>query len=83
MIEAASRVEALTDVVIAGDTPRHAALVRVTHWLTAACFLALLISGFLLVRRGRSPVRSRTCGLPATDTTASRTRPATACAWIR
>lgn len=26
-------------------SPRHAALVRVTHWITAACFLALLISG--------------------------------------
>ncbi|MFN7925203.1 MAG: cytochrome b/b6 domain-containing protein [Bryobacteraceae bacterium] len=27
------------------DAPRHAALVRVTHWITAACFLALLVSG--------------------------------------
>jgi thiosulfate reductase cytochrome b subunit len=26
-------------------TPRHSALVRVTHWLTALCFLALLVSG--------------------------------------
>jgi thiosulfate reductase cytochrome b subunit len=25
--------------------PRHSALVRVTHWITALCFLALLISG--------------------------------------
>jgi thiosulfate reductase cytochrome b subunit len=25
--------------------PRHAAVVRVTHWITALCFLALLISG--------------------------------------
>jgi len=24
---------------------RHSALVRITHWLTAACFLALLVSG--------------------------------------
>ena len=31
------------------DTPRHAALVRVTHWLTAACFLALLVSGLEIV----------------------------------
>ena len=27
------------------DLPRHAAFVRVTHWLTAICFFALLISG--------------------------------------
>lgn len=27
------------------ETPRHTALVRVTHWITAACFFALLISG--------------------------------------
>ncbi len=25
--------------------PRHSALVRVTHWITALCFLALLVSG--------------------------------------
>ena len=25
--------------------PRHSALVRVTHWITAFCFLALLVSG--------------------------------------
>src|SRR5260221_9269462 len=27
------------------EAPRHAALVRVTHWITALCFLALLVSG--------------------------------------
>jgi thiosulfate reductase cytochrome b subunit len=27
------------------ETPRHAALVRVTHWITAICFFALLVSG--------------------------------------
>jgi thiosulfate reductase cytochrome b subunit len=26
-------------------TPRHSALVRVTHWITALCFFALLLSG--------------------------------------
>src|SRR3984893_18570700 len=26
-------------------TSRHSALVRVTHWITALCFLALLVSG--------------------------------------
>ncbi len=27
------------------DTPRHGILVRVTHWITTLCFLALLVSG--------------------------------------
>ncbi len=27
------------------EAPRHAALVRVTHWITAICFVALLVSG--------------------------------------
>ncbi|HSZ61201.1 MAG TPA: cytochrome b/b6 domain-containing protein [Terriglobales bacterium] len=27
------------------DTSRHSALVRVTHWVTALCFFALLVSG--------------------------------------
>jgi thiosulfate reductase cytochrome b subunit len=31
--------------VSGGDTPRHAATVRITHWLTALCFFALLLSG--------------------------------------
>jgi thiosulfate reductase cytochrome b subunit len=29
--------------------PRHAAFVRVTHWITAACFFALLLSGAEIV----------------------------------
>lgn len=29
----------------AGRGPRHSATVRVTHWVTALCFLALLVSG--------------------------------------
>ena len=37
-------------VVSAGVTPpRHSAAVRVTHWITAACFLALLVSGLEIV----------------------------------
>lgn len=40
---AQTRVESRT------DAPRHAALARVTHWLTAFCFLALLISGLEIV----------------------------------
>jgi thiosulfate reductase cytochrome b subunit len=31
------------------EIPRHAAVVRLTHWITAVCFLALLISGFEIV----------------------------------
>jgi thiosulfate reductase cytochrome b subunit len=27
------------------DAPRHAAIVRVTHWLTTLCFFALLVTG--------------------------------------
>ena len=31
------------------DTPRHTALVRVTHWITTLCFFALLVSGIEIV----------------------------------
>jgi thiosulfate reductase cytochrome b subunit len=31
------------------EDPRHAAFVRVTHWITALCFLALLITGIEIV----------------------------------
>ena len=30
-------------------TPRHSVLVRVTHWITALCFFALLVSGIEIV----------------------------------
>ena len=33
----------------AAETPRHTALVRVTHWMTTVCFLALLVSGLEIV----------------------------------
>src|SRR5690349_20340053 len=29
----------------ASNTPRHTLLVRVTHWITALCFFALLVTG--------------------------------------
>lgn len=32
-------------VAAAGNRPRHSAIVRVTHWITALCFAALLVSG--------------------------------------
>jgi thiosulfate reductase cytochrome b subunit len=49
MAETALSVDQRTAVVVRVDAPRHAALVRVTHWLTALCFLALLISGLEIV----------------------------------
>jgi thiosulfate reductase cytochrome b subunit len=32
-------------VTTARTTPRHSALVRITHWITTLCFLALLVTG--------------------------------------
>ena len=49
MAETALSVDRLPDVAARADAPRHAALVRVTHWLTTACFLALLVSGLEIV----------------------------------
>jgi thiosulfate reductase cytochrome b subunit len=31
------------------EPPRHAAFVRVTHWITAICFFALLVSGIEII----------------------------------
>ncbi|HWE49787.1 MAG TPA: cytochrome b/b6 domain-containing protein [Bryobacteraceae bacterium] len=31
------------------DSPRHSAIVRVTHWVTALCFLALLVTGVEII----------------------------------
>ncbi len=39
-----------TSVVAAKpEAPGHAAIVRVTHWITTVCFLALLVTGFEIV----------------------------------
>ena len=38
-----------TSVTATTDTPRHTAMVRVTHWITALCFFALLVSGIEIV----------------------------------
>jgi thiosulfate reductase cytochrome b subunit len=35
--------------IVAADAPRHSAVVRLTHWLTTLCFLALLVSGLEIV----------------------------------
>src|SRR5438093_350870 len=43
-------VPALADAVPAATaTPRHTAVVRVTHWVTTLCFFALLVSGIEIV----------------------------------
>src|SRR5215510_11800971 len=49
MAETTWSVDRLTTVAARTDAPRHSALVRVTHWLTTLCFLALLISGIEIV----------------------------------
>jgi thiosulfate reductase cytochrome b subunit len=38
-----------TAVPTAKVSPRHSALVRVTHWITTLCFFALLVSGIEIV----------------------------------
>ena len=40
---------AASTVPTATVTPRHSALVRITHWITTLCFLALLVSGAEIV----------------------------------
>src|SRR5215470_19862388 len=49
MAETALSVDELPAVAARADAPRHAALVRVTHWLTTGCFFALLVSGLEIV----------------------------------
>ena len=49
MAETAWSVDQATAVATRTGTPRHSALVRVTHWLTTLCFLALLVSGLEIV----------------------------------
>ena len=49
MAETAWSVDRLPAVAARTAAPRHPALVRVTHWLTTVCFLALLISGLEIV----------------------------------
>jgi thiosulfate reductase cytochrome b subunit len=45
----AASVRAFSAVPAAASPPRHAAIVRFTHWLTALSFFALLISGAEIV----------------------------------
>src|SRR3984893_17549291 len=45
----ASLPSSVSAVPAATVTSRHSALVRVTHWITTLCFLALLVSGVEIV----------------------------------
>ena len=49
MPETAWSLDRPTAVATEAGMPRHSALVRVTHWLTTLCFLALLVSGLEIV----------------------------------
>ncbi len=42
---AAPGIGARSGTIVPLSGPRHGALVRITHWITAACFLALLVTG--------------------------------------
>jgi thiosulfate reductase cytochrome b subunit len=45
MVEIAPVLNSASAAPATTVTPRHSALVRATHWITALCFIALLISG--------------------------------------
>jgi thiosulfate reductase cytochrome b subunit len=49
MAGTALTVDRVTQVESRAEAPRHPAVVRVTHWLTALCFAALLVSGLEIV----------------------------------
>lgn len=49
MADAVRAASPAAAVLVTMTAPRHSAVVRVTHWITAICFFALLISGFEIV----------------------------------
>lgn len=49
MADTALALGGIATVATPAEAPRHSAIVRVTHWTTALCFVALLISGFEIV----------------------------------
>src|SRR6266576_2494006 len=49
MADTARHLGRVVSVAARTNAPRHSALVRVTHWLTTLCFLALLVSGLEIV----------------------------------
>lgn len=44
-MSAGNVVSAVSSVSVAGPRPRHSLLVRITHWISALCFVALLVTG--------------------------------------
>jgi thiosulfate reductase cytochrome b subunit len=49
MADAASVGSFASAVATTTTTPRHTAVVRITHWITTLCFFALLVSGVEIV----------------------------------
>src|SRR5690349_12993091 len=49
MADAASVRSFTSGVATKATTPRHTAVVRATHWISAVCFFALLVSGVEIV----------------------------------
>ena len=49
MADTVSALGRLVPVATRAEAPRHSTIVRVTHWITALCFLALLVSGLEIV----------------------------------
>src|SRR5690349_5807281 len=49
MADAGRAQSAVSGVPTTTSTPRHTAVVRVTHWITTLSFLALLVSGVEIV----------------------------------
>jgi thiosulfate reductase cytochrome b subunit len=49
MGDSVSLPSAASATLAAAGAPRHSALVRVTHWLTTLCFIALLVTGIEIV----------------------------------
>src|SRR5919109_445061 len=45
MEDAALVADLAPSVLATVAAPRHSAVVRVTHWITTVCFLALLVTG--------------------------------------
>jgi thiosulfate reductase cytochrome b subunit len=49
MADVAGFPSRISAIAASTDTPRHTAIVRVTHWITTLCFFALLVSGLEIV----------------------------------
>lgn len=49
MAESVAAPSVASHSVVVRDTPRHSALVRVTHWINALSFIALVLSGIAIL----------------------------------